>query len=135
MYLQFVSSSIFLCITAWAVVAEPEKKSSIISSFLVAIFNISIMYGIGLGVSNTILENNFFISSAAFAAFEVLSQSVSGILPSFSKIKSFRYKKFNFSAIDFCLRILFYCFFYHTWLLCVERHYTNLIISYFFKKT
>ena len=51
-------------------------------------FSISIIYGVGFGVSKTIDPNSDLTSSEAFAAFETLSHKVSGIFPLFSYMDS-----------------------------------------------
>ena len=58
MYLRLPSSSAFCCITAWAVVADPEKKSIITSVFLHDICIICFINFNGLGVSKGISSGN-----------------------------------------------------------------------------
>ena len=58
--LRFPPSSAFNCITAWAVVAEPEKKSRIMSSFRVHNSNKCFTNSKGLEKSNILFRSSFF---------------------------------------------------------------------------
>ena len=61
MYFLFPPSSAFNCITEWAVVAEPEKKSRTIEFLFVPNIKKSLINSIGLGLENTFLLNKNFI--------------------------------------------------------------------------
>ena len=96
---RFPPSSALICITACAVVAEPEKKSRIRASFELIIFKKNFIKLDGLGKLNSLLPNKSVTSFVPSCDIPIFSGSFEltatrpKLFPAFLISSSFQYRK------------------------------------------